>query len=292
MSSWGSSGDSTNSSSSDSGSSKPDPLEGRRPRNLTPYEVQISKDALQRRIDAGDITQKDIDLITGSFRTITFGMFGTGTVSFFGTLWFLRRRVPRPGPLFRWFAATSMGGLGMFLGFTVAGAATTYELHKNLPDAQHKMKVLQQISIDTKRAIVEHRMGIPTGTVIEHRAGVPETDRLITVDQYRGTGGSGGVNKYQTEDESVTPDVRNAVDTLDTIDEASSARTGVMGEIAKVDQPPSWEKLRTTRPARRGPAGQPGAVNLSPEDELKKRQAEFDAMLDRERKGGNDGDKW
>lgn len=159
--------------------------------------------------------------------------------------------------------------------------------------ARSKMQVLQQISIDTKRAIVEHRMGIPTGTVIEHRAGVGETDRLITVDQYRGTGSARGqVNKYQTEDESVTPGVRDAVDTLDTLDEASSARTGVMGEIAKVDQPPSWEKLRTTRPARRGPAGQPGSVDLSPEDELAKRQAEFDAMLDRERKGGDDGDKW
>lgn len=53
MSSWGSSGDSSKNSSS-SGSDKPsDTLKGMRPRDLTPYEVQISKDALQRRIDAG-----------------------------------------------------------------------------------------------------------------------------------------------------------------------------------------------------------------------------------------------
>lgn len=75
-------------------------------------------------------------MIQSSFRTMAGVSLGTSAVAFFGTLWFLRRRVPRPGPLFRWFSATSMGGLGLFLGFTAAGAATSYELNKNMPDSE------------------------------------------------------------------------------------------------------------------------------------------------------------
>ncbi|KAL1407250.1 hypothetical protein Q8F55_006668 [Vanrija albida] len=287
MSSWGSSSD--GGKGSGSGSAKDGELPAGT-RGLSPYEIQITKDAIRRRIDAGEISQADIDVLNSTYRTMAGGLLAGGAISFAGTLWALRRRRPLPRALFRWTAATFMGGLGSFLGFTVAGAAAALEVTRNMPDSQRKMKVFQQISIDTKRAIAEHRLGIPTGTVIEHRAGVPDSDTLITVDKYRGA--SGSVDAYQVEEEAASQEVRAVVDTLDTVDEAAAARNGVLGEVAKVDQPPSWEKLRTTRPPRRGPAGQPGAVDLSPEDELRKRQAEFDAMLDRERKGGNDGDKW
>lgn len=118
------------------------------------------------------------------------------------------------------------------------------------------MLVIEEVIEDSRRALIERRAGIPAGTVIEHRAGVAEQDRFITLDK----------------------DGKAQVQSGWEVDPSHYA------SHAGKESSSAWDKLRNNR-----------SETLSSDDELASKQAQFDAMLDRERQGGSGaagGDKW
>lgn len=151
---------------------------------------------------------------------------------------------------------------------TVGEAVGLFEYGSN--DANdRKLKVFQEIAVDYQRALQERRAGIQPGTVISHQAGIPAPDKEWTPRE------------------------------LDRATERASASTSV-GQQIEERGGSAWDRLRGNKasapsaPASERSAGSPNlkAETLSPEAEYARRQREFDAMLERERQGGDDADKW
>lgn len=117
-----------------------------------------------------------------------------------------------------------------------------------------KLAVFEEIALDARRAIIEHRAGIPDGTVISHTAGLPTNDRFRVPDQMRG------------------------------LDSSSSAP-------APIQQAGSAEMARRAAGSGVGSPGAPG-MDKQEEDDVARRQREFDELLERERKGGEETKRW
>lgn len=83
----------------------------------------------------GDISQSDLDAFKRSYKIIPIAT-TVGTLVGIPVWFALRRRVPPPPTMLRFAAALSVSTVGMFLGFTVGGAAAAYEVHHNIPDAK------------------------------------------------------------------------------------------------------------------------------------------------------------
>lgn len=135
------------------------------------------------------------------------------------------------------------------------------------------MKVFQEITFDIQRAMVEQSQGIKPGTVIAHEAGVPAPDKEWT----------------PPADQAPALDV-------DTFERQPSA----VNQALKENGDNAWDRLRAgssnssrpPAPRRDGAGAGAGSSGNSTEAEYARRQKEFDDMLDRERKGGNDADTW
>ncbi|BEI84165.1 hypothetical protein CcaverHIS002_0407690 [Cutaneotrichosporon cavernicola] len=199
------------------------------------FEMDVVKDALQRRIEAGDITREDVETLRKSYTWVSVCT-AVGMLSGLPMYIAMGRRVPRLSFPFKLFCASGTSMMGTFLGFTVGGAAASWEVHRKMKDTKRKLMVFEEIAVDARRAIAEHRMGIPHGTLISHRAGVPANDTF-------------------------TPP----------------------GEL--LEPPDDVKRAVMSEMERRASAG---ADAPKDDDELARKQREFDDMLDRERKGGSE----
>ncbi|KAK4684456.1 hypothetical protein P7C73_g5721, partial [Tremellales sp. Uapishka_1] len=230
----------------------------------SPFEIQVTKDALQRRIDKGDITQADVDILKRSYQWMTFSsLLGAGiSVPIFLVM---GRRRPPIGLMTRIAASSGMGMIGSFLGFTVGGAAAALEVNSKMEDSGRKMKVFQQIVIDSKRTIEEMRMNG------EEPYTAPASHVSATSTQL-----------YE-DDKFSTPDERERV--------AEREREG-KGEIRKATEG-TWDKIRNATLSE--PKSTPNdAGSLYPKQAAVRtpEQSEFEALLERERKGLDSDDKW
>lgn len=113
-----------------------------------------------------------------------------------------------------------------------------------------KLAVFEEIAMDARRAIAEHRVGIPDGTVISHTSGVPANDRFTPPGQQQGRFDQAPVS--------------------DRVGQAANA------EIQR----------------RAGAPSAPPASGKESDDDMACRQREFDEMLERERKGGEESKRW
>lgn len=143
--------------------------------------------------------------------------------------------------------------------------------HSHLLLSQHtltarKLAVFEEIAFDARRAIAERRAGIPDGTLISHRAGVPTKDRFTSPEQQR------EFAQGRFDEAPVSEEISRAANA------EASRRAGIPDRAPPPGQLP--QSSSTTGQARAG------------EDELTRRQREFDEMLERERKGGEENKRW
>ncbi|KAJ9097489.1 hypothetical protein QFC19_006761 [Naganishia cerealis] len=126
----------------------------------SPMDLPTTRALLAERIERGEITQADVDLLKKGYR-------GMMTTTFLGSLIgipvyiAMSRRRPRPALVTRLAAATFMASTGSFLGFTIGGAASALEVSTHMEDSQRKLKVFEEVMITSKRMAQEQRM--PTG---------------------------------------------------------------------------------------------------------------------------------
>ncbi|CAK9786104.1 hypothetical protein CC85DRAFT_283790 [Cutaneotrichosporon oleaginosum] len=189
------------------------PLErGSLPSNM--FEMDVVKDALQRRIDAGDITREDIETLRKSYTWVS-ACTAIGMLSGLPMYIAMGRRVPRLSVPFKIFCASGTSMINTFLGFTIGGAAASWEVHRKMPDTRRKLAVFEEIALDARRAIAEHRAGIPDGTVISHRAGVPMNDQFTPPDEVRRAAGSEMDRRAQDGDDEQARKRREFEDMLE-----------------------------------------------------------------------------
>jgi activator of HSP90 ATPase len=137
-----------------------------------------------------------------------------------------------------------------------------------------KLQVFQQIVIDSKRAISEHRAGIPT------------EDKLVRpgeADEGNAVSSSSPSSSKQDPGSSASSEASTSASGTGSSTGAPTPR-GAISNTVNAATGSTWERLRTTRPA-------PPQAD-TPEEELHRQQAEFDAMIERERRGGDGLDRW
>lgn len=100
-----------------------------------PLDIPITERLLSQRIQSGEITPQDVELLRKGYR-------GMATTTFLGSLVgipvfiVLGRRKPPPGLLVRGLIASAMSSSGAFLGFTIGGAAAAMEVNTHMVDSQ------------------------------------------------------------------------------------------------------------------------------------------------------------
>ncbi len=101
----------------------------------SPLDVETTKELLRRRIEAGEIEQKDIDLLKRGYRWMIVST-AIGAAVGIPVYVVMGKRQP-PLPIWRKLAFASFAASSMsFLGFTVGGAAAALEVNTNMPDSQ------------------------------------------------------------------------------------------------------------------------------------------------------------
>ncbi|GMK59432.1 hypothetical protein CspeluHIS016_0800380 [Cutaneotrichosporon spelunceum] len=202
------------------------------------FEMGVVKDALQVRIDAGDITREDVETLRKSYTWVS-TCTAIGMLSGIPMYIAMGRRRPKLSFPFKLFCASGTSMIGTFFGFTVGGAAASWEVHRKMKDPKRKLAVFEQVALAARRAIAEHRMGIPDGTVISHRAGI------ATNDSYTRPG--------------------------DVIEPSNDIKRAAAGEMDRRVQSIADEE--------------------DPEEEMRRKQREFEELLERQRQGESEK-KW
>lgn len=101
----------------------------------SPLDIQTTKDLLQRRIEAGEIDQSDIDILKRGYRWMIVST-TIGAAVGIPVYIVMGKRQP-PLPIWRKLAFTSFAASSMsFLGFTVGGAAAALEVNTQMKDSQ------------------------------------------------------------------------------------------------------------------------------------------------------------
>lgn len=100
-----------------------------------PLDLPVTEKLLAQRIERGEITQADVELLRKGYR-------GMATTTFLGSLVgipvfiVLGRRRPPPYLVTRLMIASAMSSSGAFLGFTIGGAAAAMEVNTHMQDSQ------------------------------------------------------------------------------------------------------------------------------------------------------------
>lgn len=157
------------------------------------------------------------------------------------------------------------------------------------------MRVFQEITYDIQRAFIERRAGVKTGMVLTHEAGVPGPDREFNPDQPAGAGkiasdppSSTAVGQALGQQEGGSAwDRLRQTDGRAAADPSAARRAGTTPSLGG-----STPGLGGSTPNLGGTTPSLGGNSASTEAEYARRQKDFDAMLERERKGGDDRDKW
>lgn len=100
----------------------------------SPMDLPTTKRLLAERIERGEITQDDVDLMKKGYRGMAMATFLGGLIGIPVFIAMGRRR-PQPGLATRLAAAAFMSSTGSFLGFGIGGAASAIEVAQ-MPDSQ------------------------------------------------------------------------------------------------------------------------------------------------------------
>lgn len=100
-----------------------------------PLDLPTTQRLLAERIERGEITQADVDLLKKGYRGMAMTTFLGGLVGI-PVYIALGRRRPPPGLAVRLAAAGFMTSTGSFLGFTIGGAAAAMEVNTHMADSQ------------------------------------------------------------------------------------------------------------------------------------------------------------
>ncbi|KAJ9091279.1 hypothetical protein QFC21_007268 [Naganishia friedmannii] len=117
----------------------------------SPMDLPTTKQLLAERIERGEITQEDVDLMKKGYRgmamaTLLGGLIGVPVFIVMG------RRRPPPNLVTRLAAAAFMSSTGSVLGFAVGGSASALEVNAHMTDSQRKLRVFEEVMIESKRA--------------------------------------------------------------------------------------------------------------------------------------------
>ncbi|KAL7421504.1 hypothetical protein Q5752_003273 [Cryptotrichosporon argae] len=278
----------------------------------SPFEIQVTKEALQRRIDQGDISLDDIAVLKKAYQwmTISSALGATIGIPLFIAL---GRRKPPMGLAGRLAASSALSTTGMFLGFSTGGAAAALEVNKNMPDAGRKLKVFQQIVIDSKRKIEEHNMrqrgvlpadadvaidGPASDTADRGQVWAERSERTAEGERERSVGGGGVAIGSAVEDgtRGTWDRIRASSGIAPRSKAAAAASEGsVPTGGARVGGAPRASGGGAGLGSGLSSAGRGGLGELEvrvDEGEREREQREFDALLEKERKGVDELDKW
>jgi len=283
----------------------------------SPLDIETTKKLLQERIDRGEIEQKDIDLLKRGYKWMALST-ALGATAGIPVYMIIGKRRP-PLPFWRKLAFASFAASSMaFTGLTIGSAAAAVEVNNNMPDSQRKMKVFQQVMIETKRRAEEERLGIskpvgrPAGSAFPGSTG----------DIARAAGAGAGVWDPETEEQKTEVERELEVQRMQSQgrdfrarqDERPSGAPRGAGASPGIDPKPmsSWDRLRTankpssassadttqpgpstkpviSRPQVAAPVGRPddqSSYDRVDEEEREREKREFEELLERERHAG------
>lgn len=122
--------------------------------------MDVTRRLLQQRIDSGEITHADVDLFRRGYRWIMLST-GLGALAGLPVWWAMSRRRPPPSLASKLATSFLLSSTGSFLGFTVGGAAAALEVNNNMQDSKRKVKVFEEVMMQSKRIAEDRRAGRP-----------------------------------------------------------------------------------------------------------------------------------
>lgn len=125
-----------------------------------PWDMDVTRRLLQQRIDSGEITSADVDLFRRGYRWIMLST-GLGALAGLPVWWAMSRRRPPPSLASKLATSFFLSSTGSFLGFTVGGAAAALEVNNNMQDSRRKVKVFEEVMMQSKRIAEDRRAGRP-----------------------------------------------------------------------------------------------------------------------------------
>lgn len=205
-----------------------------------PLDLPSTKELLAARIESGEITQDDIDILKRGYRWMIVS--STLGASAGIPLWFAMRKRTPPLSLGRkiiltWFVAST----GSFLGFTVGGAAAALEVNKNMVDSERKMQVFEEIMEESREAAANKRAGripppsrLPDGSV---RSGASIYDPAPPTDRMDGESKGVEMSGFGQEQQ------RGVWDAEMTDDGQGSGKPGAVRDIRQATAS-TWDRIR------------------------------------------------
>ncbi|ORY32619.1 hypothetical protein BCR39DRAFT_523175 [Naematelia encephala] len=257
-----------------------------------PMSIPATKEAIQRHIDSGEISQADLEVLKKSYRTVAMGS-TIGSILFStGTYFLFRARAPQYGFAARLFAAIGAGSVGSLVGFTAGGVAASMQVNQNMPDSQRKMRVFAEIARESQekmRLESIKRVGVvndiprgPNGRFPPPSS--PSSSPSSSTSTWEQS--VDGDRDQSQEYDGLVPD-------SSTLDTDGDIPTPIQSQVGSKTAS-TWDKLRAASPigGAGGTRAATGASALKVEDERTREQREFDEMLEKERKGVDTNDRW
>ncbi|WVR07280.1 hypothetical protein IAU60_004321 [Kwoniella sp. DSM 27419] len=118
---------------------------------VNPFDLPETRDLVHQKIAAGEITQKDVEVMEKGYRWMTYTP-PAGGAAFAALIWqLMKKQYPRPHIATRLFFAGLSGFAGGLLGFGAAGVAAAMEVNDKIEDGDRKVLIFNQITEHTRR---------------------------------------------------------------------------------------------------------------------------------------------